>query len=145
MEISKGKYIKPIDFYIKVNSETVTNPFLNEMIQLRLGVRKALKIILNVRLTGILFIDVDFIINSFDASGRSFKINFGKSNGKKQYDGTYIFTIDISKIECFDYIKITKNYGRQFINLNNLSVEFEDILQSIDYKSYKAVISNFIN
>ena len=145
MEISRGIYIKPIDFYIKVNSETVTNPFLNEMIQLRLGVRKALKIILNVRLTGILFIDVDFIINSFDALGRSFTINFGKSNGKKQYDGTYIFTIDISKIECFDYIQITKNYGRQFINLNNLTVEFEDLLQSIDYKSYKAVISNFIN
>ena len=145
IEISKGKYIKPIDFYIKVHSETITNPFMNDMIQLKIGLRKALKIILNVRLTGILFIDVGFIINSYDAFGRSIIISFGKSNGKKQYDGTYIFTIDVSKIKCYEYLQVIKSYGHQLINLNNLTVEFEDIFQSIDYKSYKAVISNFIN
>ena len=145
LEISKGNYIKPIDFYIKIHTETVTNPFMNDEIQLRLGERKALKIILNVRLNGILFIDVDFIITSYDAFGRSFNIEFEKLNGKKQYDGTYIITIDISKIECFQYIIVKKANKPQFINLNNLTVEYEDLFQSIDYKSYKAAISNFIN
>ena len=118
---------------------------MNDEIQLRLGERKALKIILNVRLNGILFIDVDFIITSYDAFGRSFNIEFEKLNGKKQYDGTYIITIDISKIECFQYIIVKKANKPQFINLNNLTVEYEDLFQSIDYKSYKAAISNFIN
>jgi hypothetical protein len=145
INISKGKYIKPIDFYIKVHYETVTNPLLNEVIQLRIGTRKALKIILNVRLTGILFFDLEFIIYSYDAFGKSFKIKFGKSNGKKQYDGNYLFTIDVSKIECYEYIQVTKSYGNQFISLNNLTVEFEELFQSIDYKSYKAAISPFIN
>ena len=103
-----------------------------------------MKIILNARLTGILFIDLEFTIYSYDASRKSFKIKYEKSNGKKQYDGTYIFTVDVSKIECYEYIQVTKSFGNQFITLNNLTVEFEDNFQSIDYKSYKAAIFNYI-
>jgi len=145
IEISRGKYVKPIDFYFKIHSETVTNPFLDSIFQLKIGARKALKIILNVRLTGTLFIDLDFIIYSYDAFGRYFEIKFEKSNGKKQYDGTYIFTIDVSKIECCEYIQVMKSFGEQFIALNNLTVEFEETFQSIDYISYKASIANYIN
>jgi len=144
IQISKGKYVKPIDFYIKINSETVDNPLLNGIIQLKIGARKALKIILNARLTGTLFIDLEFTIYTYDAFGNSFKIKYEKSNGKKQYDGTYIFTIDVSKIECYEYIQVSKSFGNQYITLNNLTVEFEDNFQSIDYKSYKAAISNYI-
>ena len=75
IEISRGKYVKPIDFYFKIHSETVTNPFLDSIFQLKIGARKALKIILNVRLTGTLFIDLDFIIYSYDAFGRYFEIS----------------------------------------------------------------------
>ena len=145
IDISKGKYVKPSDFYIKIHSETVNNPFLYSMIQLKIGARKALKIILNERLTGTLFIDLNFNIYSFDALGRYFEIKFEKSNGKKQYDGTFIFTIDVSKIECCEYIQVAKSFGDQFITLNNLTVEFEEIFQSIDYISYKASIANYIN
>ena len=144
IQISKGKYIKPMDFYIKINSETIINPFLRKNLQLKIGSRKALKIILNVRLTGTLFIDLEFTITSYDVFRKSFTIKYEKSNGKKQYDGTYIFTIDVSKIECYEYIIVSKSYGNQFITLNNLTVEFEDNFQSIDYKSYKAAISNYI-
>jgi len=115
-----------------------------EFSNLKIGARKALKIILNARLTGTLFIDLEFTIYSYDASRNSFKIKYEKSNRKKQYDGTYIFTIDVSKIECYEYIMVSKSYGNRFITLNNLTVEFEDTFQSIDYKSYKAAISNYI-
>ena len=142
IQILKGTYFKPIDFYIKINSETKINPFSSGNLQIDMRDRKALKIILNARLTGTLFIDLDFGIYSQDAFGRSFKINYEKSNGKKQYDGTYIFTIDVSKIKCYQYIQVTKYYGS--ITLNNLTVEFEENFQSIDYKSYKAVMSNYI-
>ena len=144
IEISRGKYVKPKDFYIKTPFEAVTIPYLGGTIQLKIGNRKALAIILNVRLTGILFIDLDFIIYTYDSFGMYYGINFEKSDGKKQYDGTYIFTIDVSKIKCYDYIVVTKSMGMQYITLNNLTVEFEESFQSIDYKSYKAAISNYV-
>ena len=144
IEISRGKYVKPKDFYIKTHFETVTIPYLEGTIQLKVGNRKALTILLNVRLTGILFIDLDFTIYTYDSLGRYYEINFEKSDGKKQYDGTYIFTIDVSKIKCYDYIVVTKSMGMQYITLNNLTVEFEESFQSIDYKSYKAAISNYV-
>ena len=144
IEISRGKYVKPKDFFIKTHLETVTIPYLEGTMQLKIGNRKALKIILNVRLTGILFIDLDFTIYTYDMFGKYYGINFEKSDGKKQYDGTYIFTIDVSKIKCYEYIVVTKSNGIQYITLNNLTVEFEESFQSIDYKSYKAAISNYI-
>ena len=144
MQISRGKYIKPTDFYIKTHFETVTMTYLQGTIELKIGSRKALKIIINVRLTGTLFIDVNFNVFSYDTIGRSFKINFEKSDGKKQYDGTYVFSIDVSKIKCYNYIQVTKSLGNKYITLNNLTVEFEESFQSIDYKSYKSAISSYI-
>ena len=144
IEISKGKYIKPIDFYIKTHLETVSIPYFEGVLMMKIGTRKALKIILNVKLTGILFNNLDFIIFTYDAIGRIFEINFEKSDGKKQYDGTYVFTIDVSKIKLYEYLQVSKYYGEQFITLNNLTVEFEESLQSIDYTSFKNAISNLV-
>jgi len=144
LQISKGKYIKPTDFYKKTHFETVYNLYLEDFVQLKIGVRKALKIILNTKLIGTLFIDFEFIIFTFDAFGKTLQIKFGKSNGKKQYDGTYIFTIDISNIKCYEYIQVSKSFGLQNITLISLTVEFEESFQSIDDKSYKAAISNYI-
>ena len=101
-------------------------------------------ILLNVRLTGILFIDLDFTIYTYDSLGRYHEINFEKSDGKKQYDGTYIFTIDVSKIKCYDFIMVTKSFGGQYITINNLTIEFEESFQSIDYKQYKNAILKYI-
>jgi hypothetical protein len=144
IQISRGKYIKPIDFYIKTHFEVVTIPYYEDSLDIKIGDRKPLKILLNVRLTGTLFIDLDFIIYTYDTIGRIFQIDFEKSNGKKQYDGTYLFTIDISKIKCYEYIRVERNYGRQFITLNNLTIEFEESFQSLDYKSYKTAIKDYI-
>ena len=144
IQISRGKYIKPTDFYIKTHFETVTIPILEGTFEIKVGAKKALKIIINVKLTGILFIDLGFSIYSYDTIGRVFEIKFEKSDGKKQYDGTFVFTVDVSQIKCYDYILVTKVYGGQYITLNNLTVEFEESFQSIDYKSYKAAISNYV-
>jgi len=144
MQISRGKYVRPADFYIKTHFETVTMSYLQGIIQLKIGSRKALKIIINVRLTGTLFIDTSFDVFSYDSIGRNFQINFEKSNGKKQYDGTHIFTIDVSQIKCYEYILVTKSKGGKYIMLNSLTVEFEESFYSIDYKSYKSAISNYV-
>ena len=144
IEISKGKYIKPKDFFIKTHFETVSIPYYEGALLMKIGERKALKIILNMKYTRILFIDLEFNIFSFDSIGRIFTINFEKSDGKKQYDGTYVFTIDVSKIKLYEYLQVTIYYGEQFITLNNLTVEFEESFQSIDDKSFKNAISNLV-
>ena len=103
-----------------------------------------MKIIINVRINGTLFINANFNINSYDSNGNSFPIQFKKSDGKKQYDGTHIFSIDISKIKCYSYILVSRDPKLNQIKLNNLTVEFEESFQSIDYKGYKSSISNYI-
>jgi endoglucanase len=145
MQISRGKYARPMDFFMKTHFETVTMTYLQGTIQLKIGSRKALKVFINVRLTGTLFIDTSFDVLSYDSIGRNFHINFEKSNGKKQYDGTYLFSIDVSKIKCYEYILVTKAHGGKYITLNYLTVEFEESFQTIDYKSYKSVISKYVN
>ena len=113
-------------------------------IELKIADRKALKIIINVRINGTLFINANFNINSYDSNGNSFPIQFKKSDGKKQYDGTHVFSIDVSKINCYHYIQVSKDPVLNKIILNNLTVEFEESFQSIDYKAYKSSISNYI-
>ena len=72
------------------------------------------------------------------------EINFGMENSKKQYDGTHIFTIDVSKLECYNLIEVTLTRGMEYITLNNLTLEYEESFLSIDYKSLKNAISNYI-
>ena len=133
-----------MDYYIQTHFETVTKTYLQRGIELKIGDRKALKIIINARITGTLFVDANFNIFSYDSLGNAFYITFGKKNGKKQYDGTHVFTIDVSKINCYNYIQVSEDAILNHITLNNLTVEFEESFRSIDYKSYKANISKYI-
>ena len=144
IQISRGKYVKPMDFYIKTHFETVTMTYIQGGMELKITDRKALKIIINVRINGTLFINANFNIYSYDSNGNSFPIQFKKTDGKKQYDGTHVFSIDISKIKCYHYIQVSKDPVLNKIILNNLTVEFEESFQSIDYKAYKSSISNYI-
>ena len=50
IQISRGKYIKPMDFYIKIHFETVIIPYFGGAFEIKVGDRKPLKIFLNVRL-----------------------------------------------------------------------------------------------
>ena len=102
------------------------------------------KIIINARTNGVLFVDFDFKVYTYDKNSYSIQIYFGKENSKKQYDGTQIFTIDVSKIECYSSIEVEIIRGMENITLNNLTLEYEESFQSIDYKSFKNAISKYI-
>jgi len=39
---------------------------------------------------------------------------------------------------------VTKSFGGQYITMNNLTIEFEESFQSIDYKQYKNAILKYI-
>jgi len=69
------------------------------------------------------FTETDIEITFLDKYGEPFNIPLRKSNGKKHYDGTVIYTIDISNFECYDIIyikKIKKRKSFLTIFLSNL-------------------------
>ena len=143
-QISRGKYIKPKDYYINTTFEsTDVLVYVNDLLIIFEN-KKVLKIIINASLTGVLFVDFDLEVLTNYKNGTLNQINFGKENSKKQYDGTYIFTIDTSKIECYGLVEVVVTRGTKYITLNNFTLEYEESFLSIDYKSFKNAISNYI-
>ena len=145
MEILKGKYIKSSEYYIITNKQTITSVDNFGNMVLKIGKNKPLTIILNAKLEGKLFVDLEFFMECCDKDGERLEIEFGENNGKKQYDGTYYFTVDVANIDCYEYIEVFIWEGADLITLNNLTVFFEEKFRSFDYKGFKYAISNKIN
>ena len=96
-------------------------------------------------ITGYLNIDVSISFYTLDSNNEWFEINLEKEFGKKQYDGTTLYTIDISNLDCNDFIEVTIFFGEEYVIINNLTVEFEESFISLDYKSYKSAVLKGIN
>ena len=144
IQISKGKYIKPKDYYFNTTFRTIDSSLFLDSLIIKIGNQKVLKILINAKITGVLFVDFELSIYTSNKIGYDSKIKCGKENAKKQYDGTYLIEIDVSKRDCYDYIEATVIWGMKHITLNNLTVEFEESYKSIDYKSFKNAISHFL-
>ena len=144
LQISRDEYIKSIDYIINTTFESVDTHFILGDLIINFENKKVLKIIINARTNGVLFVDFDFKVYTYDKNSYSIQIYFGKENSKKQYDGTQIFTIDVSKIECYNSVEVEIIRGMENITLNNLTLEYEESFQSIDYKSFKNAISKYI-
>jgi hypothetical protein len=144
LKISKRKNIKPKDYYINTNFKTSDILLSFDTLLLTFDNKKVLKIFINARITGVLFVDFDLSIYTINKYGYDSRIEYGKENAKKQYDGTHVIEIDVSKRECYDYVEVTVIWGIKYITLNNLTLEFEESFQSYDYKSLKNAISNYI-
>ena len=144
IQISKGKSINPMKFFINTNFESTDIIMNYDSFLMNIEKRKVLKIFINVKLTGVLFEDVEFPIQTNNKNGDVIEIYYGKNNVKKQYDGTSIITIDVSRKECYDFVEATIISGMKYITLNNMTLEFEKSFMSIDYKSLKNAISNYV-
>ena len=145
IKLSKNQNIKIFDYYIKTTTETIYEPSTNYgEYYISLNKKTPLIIKINANYKGQLYKDYFFYISSYDQKGYHFYINFGKENSKKQYDGTIIYTIDLSKIDCNNYIEVTNYYSLTF-SINNITVEYKENFITFDYKSFKAQISKEIN
>ena len=144
LQISKGKYIKPKDYYINTTFESYDALYSSADLLIDIENKKVLKIIINARITGVLFVDFDIEVRIYDMNNNVKKIYFGKENSKRQYDGTYIFTIDTSKIECNSLVEVIATRGPEYITFNNFTLEYEESFLSFDYKSFKNAIVNYI-
>ena len=143
-QISRGKYIKPKDFFINTTFESTDIFFNFNSLVINFENKKVLKIFINARLTGVLFVDFDLTIQTFNKIFDIVQIDYRKENIKKQYDGTYNFIIDVSRIECYYMVEAFVSWGMKYITLNNLTLEYEESFLSIDYKSLKNAIYNYI-
>jgi hypothetical protein len=108
LNISKDKHIRIFDFYYKTNIEIITEASYTGDYFVALKNLKPLKIIINGNLYGTLFDYYDFSVSSKSSDGEFFDIQFGPENGKKQYDGTIIYTFDVSNYDCTAFIEIVK-------------------------------------
>ena len=144
LQISKGKYVKPIEFYFNTNFESTDVYYYYGEYIIDFINKKVLKIIINARLNCVLFDDCGLVIFTYNKYGYLREIDFRMENSKKQYDGTHTFTIDVSKIECYNSIEVSIEWGMKYITVNNITLEYEESFLSIDYKSLKNAISNYI-
>ena len=147
MKISKGKYVKSSEYYLMTNCETIKLKVdIFNSINIKIGNRKVYNIIININLYDVLYDDYYFSVISYDKNGGWIEIMIGKKNGKKQYDGTTIFKIDVREFDCNDSIDIYSIYGEENIIFNYVSLEFEESLLAFDFKSYKEeIIKNMIS
>ena len=142
--ISRKKHINSFDYYYLTNIETTTATTELGDYSILYGNKKPLTIFLNVNASGELFEDFDLSVSSFDKNGNFFDIIFGKENMKRQYDGTIIFTFDVSNKDCNENIQVI-NWTTDELNFNNITIEYNETLQSFDYKSYKNDVLKEIN
>ena len=78
-------------------------------------------------------------IFTYDKSQNWNEIDINKP-GKKQYDGSFTYTIDATNIECYNYIEAVSFWGTNFVALNYLTVIYKENYNFFDYKSYKSAV-----
>ena len=141
LEISKGNFIKKTNYYHKNNLETDDSSIYGAF-HIDIGSKKVKTIILNIKIVNNNIFDYDEIlvgIFTFDKSNNWYEIE-SKKFGKRQYDGSFTYTIDVTNIECYKYIEASLWWGTNFVALNYLTVIYEDNYNFFDYKSYKSAV-----
>ena len=134
-KISKDKGEKSSDYYIITNLEVVIS-YLNSYYT-NISNKKLLKVMINAKLNGILGIDFDLLITSIDENDNWIDVFINRKDGKKEYDGTTSFIVDVSN-EDFNndvYVMIIGEDNYAFIN--NVTFEFKEYFHYFDYISYK--------
>ena len=144
LKISKGKYVNSSEYFTYTNIETESTLVYNAL-DIDIGLKKVIKIIINARILCELHYNCEIAISSSDKDGYYFDILI-EGYGNKQYDGTSIFTIDVSNIDCYNHIEVFVFWGNENdIILNNLTVIYEKNFQYFDYKSYRDSVLEDIN
>jgi hypothetical protein len=136
MKISEGDFIKFTDFSYYSNKDTATNHNENGYIRLDIGKKKIKKVIFNVKIS-ISYYEVNFGLLTNDKRGIYFTDKIDGPEGKKNFDGSYTYTIDVSKRDYNDYVEVQKWWHSEYSNFIYLSVIFDKEYQFFNYTAYK--------
>ena len=143
-KISKGKFIKSLDYYYQTNLETEDIPYFGYY-TIYTGQKRIMKIFINVRFNIHINDYIVMTVYSSDKESGYLEFNLEEKDGKRQYDGTSIFTIDGSEIELYFYAEVTAWFGEEHMIINNITVQYEEEYLYFDYISYKSDILKEIN
>ena len=134
--ISKGKFVRPTDFFIVSNIETIKTPNHEGNMRIAIGKRKVLKVIFNVNLKTDNLYGAGFGIVTNNKYGNRAQEAISCAEGELKNDGSYTYTVDVSKLDYNDYVQIEKWWGHDYIFYNYLTIEFEQSYTFFDYYSY---------
>ena len=84
-------------------------------------------------------------VYSTDKDYSYFYFEFEEKDGKRQYDGTTIFTIDGSKFNFCYFVQAKAWFDENYMILNNITVQYDETFRYFDHYSYKLDILNNIN
>ena len=143
-KISKGKFIKSFDYYYPTNLETEYFSLFG-LYSIYPGSKKIVKIYINARFKIHTENDTAILAISQDKDFNDIFFYFTEKDGKKQYDGTSIFVVDASDSGLYYYVQAINLYEEEYIIINNITVQYEEIYLQFDYISYKSDILNEIN
>ena len=68
-----------------------------------------------------------------------------EKDGKRQYDGTSIFSIDTSQQELYYFVQAMAYFDEEYMLINNITVQYEETYLCFDHISYKSDILKEIN
>jgi hypothetical protein len=144
LKISKGNFIKQSNYYYKNNIE-IDDLSIYGYIHIDIGTKKVKTIVLNIKILDSYISVKDISVSILTCYKDQEWYEIECMNGKRQYDGTFTYTIDASNMECYYYVEALVWWDFEIVNLNYLKVIYEDNYSFFDYISYKSAVLKEIN
>ena len=141
-KISKGKNVKITDYFIYSYSKKISSVDSNGNMSINIGNKKVLKVILNIFINTSNYSNITLAICSNDKYGIWIGDPFTLEDAKKQYDGSYTFTIDVKDRDYNNFVQTDVWKGKEFITFNYFIAEFNETEISINYDAYKSALIN---
>ena len=133
-KISKDKGEKTSDYYYKTNLEVIISYF--NIYHSNISNKKLIKVTINAKLYGIVGVDFDLLITSYE-NGLWTDVFISKEDGKKEYDGTTSFIVDVSNIDFYNEVYVMSLGNDDYILINNITLEYKEYFPYFDYNSFK--------
>ena len=136
-KIANGNYVKISNFFSQKNYDIITTPDSNGYLTIRIGIKKKIiKVIFNVNINTTYISAVGFGLVTYTKDGIWDSQRIFGSSGKKNYDGTYSYTIDTINKDFNNQVEIQKWWGHNLTTFNYLKIEFNENYNFFDYNEY---------
>jgi len=139
--ITKGRYVKPTDYFIYSNIEETSSADSDGKLTINFGIKKPTKVTVKFSMTIRDPSLSGFGIISPGSQGDTYYIGVSCVEGKKQYDGNYVVNFEVKDKGFQEYVKIEKWWGNEYFSLNVLSIEFEENYSFFNFEDYIKALS----
>ena len=144
-KISRGNFIKTLDYYINTNIEIIIPEYNYWSSDIEIKETKVLTLYINAKLYGKLGEDIEFGFSYYDSYYDLIFFEIKKQHAKKQYDGTTIFKIDLSSLDVNIILQGEIYKGNDLIVINNVTSVFEGYFNIFDYKNLQKEVLKELN